>query len=187
MAVVAGVVSVKIRIDDITAEAKELSFQEAQTQVNLLLESEPLREYRIEGPIDVKVSYYRAGTELFFAGSLHASTHAVCARCAEEFVLPSERAFRFVLTPRAAGFGEEADLHAEDLELSLYEGDEIDLSPLVREQFLLSLPTRPLCADECRGLCPHCGINLNLAQCGCGAEPLDPRFAQLRGLKLGRS
>lgn len=177
----------KIRVDDITAEAKELSFEEAQAQVNLVLESEPLREYRIEGPISVTVSYYRAGTDLFFAGSLHASTHTVCARCAEEFMLPSERAFRFVLTPKAAGFGEEADLRSEDLEFSLYEGDGIDLSPLVREQFLLSLPTRPLCADECRGLCPHCGVNLNLAQCGCSAERFDPRFAAFRGLKLGRS
>lgn len=177
----------EIRVDDITAEAKELSFEEAEAEVNAVLEREPLREYRIEGPISVRVSYYRAGTDLFFAGNLHASTHAVCARCAEEFVLPSERRFRFVLTPKAAGFAEEADLHAEDLEFSLYEGDEIDLAPLIREQFLLSLPTRPLCADECRGLCPQCGINLNQAECGCDAEHFDPRFAMLRALKLRRS
>ncbi len=177
----------KLRVDDITAEAKEFSFEEAEAQVNVVLEREPVREYRIEGPISVTVSYYRAGTDLFFAGRLRASTKAVCARCAEEFLWPGERAFRFVLAPKAVGFAGETDLHAEDLEFSLYEGDEIDLAPLIREQFLLSLPTRPLCADECRGLCPHCGVNLNLAECGCAAESFDARFAALRSLKLRRS
>ncbi len=78
----------------------------------------------------------------------------------------SDRDFRLVLAPRAVGFEAETDLRDEDLEFSLYDGCEIDLSPLIREQFLLSLPTRLLCHEECRGLCPGCGTNLNHNQCG---------------------
>ncbi len=160
----------KLRVDDITADAKELSFAEPEGEINRILEKAPLTEFRILGPIGVNVSYYRAGTELFFHGGLGASTQAVCARCAEEFVAHNDRDFRLVLAPRAVGFGAETDLRDEDLEFSLYDGSEIDLSPLIREQFLLSLPTRPLCHEDCRGLCPGCGMNLNHTQCGCRGE-----------------
>lgn len=172
----------KLRIEDITAEAKGLSFEEPEGEVNRVLDKGPVHEFHVEGPIGVQISYYRAGTELFFSGELHAPTHAVCARCAEEFEQTSERGFRFVLTPKAVGYDDEND--AEDLELSVYEGDEVDLSPLIREQLLLSLPTRPLCREDCRGLCPRCGANLNLVQCGCAAADADPRLSALHKLKV---
>lgn len=175
-------ISVKLRIEDITAEAKGLSFEEPEGEVNRVLDKGPVHEFRVEGPIGVEISYYRAGTELFFSGELHAPTHAVCARCAEEFEQTSERDFRFVLTPQVVGYDDKND--AEDLELSVYEGNEVDLSPLIREQLLLSLPTRPLCREDCRGLCPRCGANLNLVQCGCAAEDGDRRLSALRKLKL---
>jgi uncharacterized protein len=181
------VILVILRIDDITAEAKELSFAEPEAEINRILEKGPLTEFRVQEPIGVTVSYYRAGTELFFEGGLHASTMAVCARCAEEFAAPSDRDFRFVLAPKVIGFGEEKDLRDEDLEFSLYQGDQIDLSPLVVEQFLLSLPTRPLCREDCRGLCPRCGINLNHGQCGCSIEVGHPGLQALRNLKVSPS
>lgn len=176
----------KIRVEDITAEAKQLSFDEPEVELNRILDRGPVREFWVEGPISVTVSYYRAGTELFFMGGLHAITRAVCARCAEEFAAPSDRSFRFVLSPRAIGLGEKNDPGYEDLEFSVYDGGEIDLSPLVREQVLLSLPTRPLCGEQCRGLCPRCGINLNHAQCECSPATGDPRLAVLRAVKVGR-
>ena len=177
----------KLRVEDITAEAKELSFAEPEAEINRVLEKGPPTEFRAKGPIDVDVSYYRAGTELFFEGDLHATTTAVCARCAEDFAAPSDRHFRMVLAPKSIGFDSDKDLRDEDLEFSLYDGDQIDLSPLVREQYLLSLPTRPLCGEDCRGLCPKCGINLNNGECSCSEETADPRFAPLRNLKVGRS
>ncbi|HLI79557.1 MAG TPA: DUF177 domain-containing protein [Candidatus Binataceae bacterium] len=177
----------KLRVDDITAEAKELSFAEPEADINRVLEKGPLTEFRVEEPIGVNVSYYRAGTELFFEGGLHAATTAICARCAEEFETSRDRDFRFVLAPKSIGFDDDKDLRDEDLEFSLYDGDQIDLSPLIREQFLLSLPTRPLCREDCRGLCPRCGINLNNGECSCSEETADPRLAALRNLKVGRS
>jgi len=178
---------VKLRIEDITAEAKELSFTEPETEINRILEKGPTTEFHVIQPIDVEVSYYRAGTELFFEGELHAATTATCARCAEEFEAARDRDFRFVLAPKSAGLDGGKDLRDEDLEFSTYDGDQIDLSPLVREQLLLSLPTRPLCREDCRGLCPKCGINLNNGQCSCSEEAVDPRLAPLRNLKVGRS
>jgi uncharacterized protein len=177
---------VKLRLDDITAEAKEISFAEPESEINRILGQGPVREYHVEGPIAVSVSYYRAGTDLFFAGEIGARTGAACARCAEEFDASATSPFRFVLAPKAVGPANEHNLKVDDLEFSLYDGDEIDLSPLIREQLILSLPTRPLCREDCRGLCPQCGINLNRETCGCREVRLDSRLAALRALKVSR-
>ncbi|MGH7916007.1 MAG: YceD family protein [Candidatus Binataceae bacterium] len=175
--------SVKLRVEDITAEAKELSFVEPEQELNRILARGSVNEYRLETPIAVDVAYYRAGTELFFQGVLKAMTRACCARCAEEFELPRERAFHYVLAPRVIGYDRQADLRAEDLEFSLYEGEQVDLTPLIREQMLLALTERPVCREECQGLCPHCGANLNDGDCGCRDEAFDPRLSVLRSIK----
>ncbi len=177
----------KLRLEDITAEAKDLSFAEPETEINRVLGQGAVRDFQIDGPIAVSVSYYRAGTDLFFSGRLEAQLSAACARCAEEVHATTYSPFRFVLAPRSVGPPSERNLRVDDLEFSLYDGDEIDLSPLVREQLMLALPTRPLCREDCRGLCPHCGTNLNRTACGCHEDKLDPRLAPLRALKISRS
>ena len=88
-----------------------------------------MREYQVEGPIAVNVSYYRAGADLFFAGQIQARTEAACARCAEEFDASSSSPFRFVLSPRSIGAANEHNLKVDDLEFSTYDGDEVRPEP----------------------------------------------------------
>lgn len=178
--------SVKLRIDDITAEEREVSFAEPEQEINRALARGALREYFIKAPLQVSLSYYRAGSEIFVGGTFDAATTAACSRCAEEFDLPSHRRFRYVLAPKAMSDENDLALRAEDLEFSFYQGDEIDLTPLIREQVLLALAERPLCREECRGLCPQCGANLNEGDCGCSIGGFDPRLAVLRNLKVSR-
>ena len=71
----------------------------------------------------------------------------------------------------------------DDLSTAFYENDEIDLGALMHEQFVLSLPMKPLCSEGCKGLCPVCGTNLNKGTCDCKPVWEDPRFAALRELK----
>ena len=177
----------KLKVDDIAAEAKELSFREPEEEVNRLLSRGDGGEWRFKAPIEVELSYYRAGTELFFEGRLAAATGAACARCAEEFEGAIERPFRFIMSPRAIAAEADAPDEPGDGEYAVYDGDEIDLSPLIREELLLALPTRPLCREDCRGLCPRCGTNLNQGECRCPEPAGDPRFAVLRSLKIQRS
>ena len=181
-----GVSTVKLRIDDITAEARELSFPEPEQDLNRILEKGPIREYCLTAPIKVDVSYYRAGTDIFLSGAVNATVQADCSRCAEEFRSSTERSFRYVLAPRVVGLDGEGHLRGEDLEFSTYEGDEVDLTPMIREQVLLALAARPLCREDCRGLCAYCGANLNEHECGCRAEARDPRLSVLRTIKVGR-
>ena len=177
----------KIKVDNIAAEAKELSFLEPEAEVNRALSEGAQKEWHFKAPIEVKVSYYRAGTELFFEGRLEAPTGALCARCAEEFESRTERPFRFILTPRSIAAEADAESDPTEGDYAVYDGDEVDLSPLIREELLLALPTRPLCREECRGLCPRCGTNLNQGECRCPEPAGDPRLAVLRTLKIQRS
>ena len=177
----------KLRVDDITAEAREISFAEPEAEINRTLGRGPVNEYRLDRPIQVGLSFYKAGTELFLTGEVEAKATACCARCAEEFKAERRRPFRYVLAPKSIGYDGDAEQRSDDLEFSLYEGDEVDLTPLIREQVLLALTDRPLCQEDCRGLCPQCGANLNESACGCRSERFDPRLAVLRTLKVGRS
>jgi uncharacterized protein len=178
----------KLRVDDITAEEREISFTEPEGEINRTLDRGPVNEYHLDHPIRVDLSYYRAGTELFLSGDVEAKATACCARCAEEFKLERHRAFRYVFAPKAIGYdSDDAEQRSDDLEFSIYEGDDVDLTPLVREQVLLALTDRPLCREDCRGLCPQCGANLNESACGCRSEKFDPRLSVLRAIKVRRS
>jgi uncharacterized protein len=175
----------KILVDDIGPSPEELSYTESVEELNARL-GRGVRDYRFPHGLAVRLAYYRAGLELFFEGTLRASVLGSCARCLEEYPFGLERRFRFVLVPRAAAETQPTRLKPDDLALSTYEGDEIDLTPLVHEQTILALPTRPLCDDGCRGLCPRCGANLNAGPCGCPAPASDPRLAVLRTLVRGK-
>lgn len=74
------------------------------------------------------------------------------------------------------------ELSGDDLDVYGYEGEEIDLTPLFREQIILAVPFAPLCSEECRGLCPQCGADRNQETCDC-KPPVDPRWAALQNLK----
>ena len=71
----------------------------------------------------------------------------------------------------------------DDLATAFYENERIDLGHLIMEQFQLAVPMKPLCTDECRGLCPQCGTNLNTGTCDCSRTWEDPRLAALKNLK----
>ena len=82
---------------------------------------------------------------------------------------------------------EEREVQEDDLDTSYYRDHQIDLNELLREQFYLALPMKPLCRDDCKGLCPQCGTNWNTGVCTCTSGWEDPRLAALKGLVNGES
>ena len=78
---------------------------------------------------------------------------------------------------------EGAQVREEDLDVFPFDGEKIDLEPVFREQFVLAVPFAPLCREDCKGLCPHCGTNLNLEQCSCSEPMEDPRWAALKEIR----
>jgi uncharacterized protein len=110
-----------------------------------------------------------------------------CSRCLDPFPLQVETQARltFCRVTGQVSLEKEMELTLEDLESAPFEGDEIDLWPPVYEQIVLSLPMKPLCHEDCRGLCPVCGVNRNRESCLCSDRKVDPRWECLRSLKIG--
>jgi uncharacterized protein len=142
-----------------------------------------------------ELDLYADGSHVFAAGGFRGEVVVACSRCIEPVRLPIEEKLRVTFMPRhelpaddaeAAKDGAEADgpeVAEEDLDLFPYDGEAIDLEPLFREQFVLAVPFAPLCREDCKGLCPQCGIDRNTGTCSC-EPPIDPRLAGLKGLKL---
>ena len=168
----------KLRVDRITDETTESRFVAPVGELNERLEHGASHEFRLVEPLEVEVRYYRAGEEIYFEGRYSTVVEGTCGRCVESFTLPVAAPFEFVLT-RAQPTDAAQELHTDDLALSFYSGDEIDVAPLIGEQLLLALPTRAVCREDCRGLCPSCGTNLNTDPCACKPAPADPRLAVL--------
>jgi len=129
----------------------------------------------------------RAGPEgagLRVKGTVETRLRLTCSRCLEVFTLPVRCPFDVTYSPIVPD-GDEVELGARDLTVGHLEGDTVDLAEMVHEQVLLGLPMAPVCAPECKGLCPRCGANLNGGPCGCEARAADPRFDALRKLRPG--
>jgi DUF177 domain-containing protein len=173
---------VKIRIEDIKETEKETAFVEEVSEINDSLANTGVVDYQFQAPVPVEIRYYRLGDDLFFHGRFDGVVTGTCARCLSEYPFPLRDDFTFVLKPAGDPAADQA-LAEDDVSLSFYDDDGVDLSPLVRESMILSLPTRPLCGEECRGLCPHCGANRNTTECACRDEWSDPRLDVLRTLK----
>jgi len=108
------------------------------------------------------------GRDILVRGKLKGSLNLTCSRCLEAFTAPVAAAFDLLLVPgpeTITAQGEE--LTTADLDLDYYAGEVVDLERLLREQIILMVPLKPLCAEDCRGLCPRCGANRNRESCGC--------------------
>ena len=177
----------KIPVDEIPQSPKEITFSENIEGLNEIFRRNRNPDFGFPPGLDVRLTYYRSGADLIFNGTFAGEFTGFCGRCLEQYGFTLDQDFAFVLTPekRKSERGAE-ELHGSDLGLSTYSGDEIDLAPLIAEQVMLALPTRPLCSDDCRGLCRACGANLNTEACDCSANTGDPRMAIFRNLKVGR-
>jgi len=177
----------KISVDEIPQSPKEIDFSESVEELNQLFSRERSRDFGFPPTIDVHLVYYRSGPEVFFSGSFRGNCTGLCGRCLEEFGFTLDHEFGLILTPGPKKSAHRVlELHRDDLGLSYYSSDEIELAPLIAEQVLLALPTRPLCSENCRGLCGGCGVNLNRDACICANSGSDPRTALFRTLKVGR-
>lgn len=118
-------------------------------------------------------------------GRLKAQLSLTCCRCLQTFSRELEKTFdlEYAPDPKVEREGEELALNYEDLEVGFYRNDQLDLRSAVGEQILLEVPMKPLCREDCRGLCDQCGADLNSGECGCERRTFDPRLATLLELK----
>ena len=141
-------------------------------------------DFRVLVPVSLQFDIYKDKRHFRLVGRVQTTLELACSRCLDPFPLPVEAAFDLRYQPTTVNTGEgEREIQEDDLTTAFYQNDEIDLGQLMVEQFYLSLPMKPLCSPDCRGLCPVCGINRNRNSCTCTIDTDDPRLAALKALK----
>ena len=149
------------------------------------LEGEPALasdEARLVARCNLNLHATRAGDEVELIGSVNAAVGFECDRCLKPLSIPIDQSFDLFYVPPVKA-GDERELGTDDLSTGFYQGESIDLDDLVREQLELALPMARLCSEDCQGLCPNCGANLNDGKCACGVTQVDERWAALSELK----
>ena len=108
-----------------------------------------------------------------------------CSRCLKSFERSIEKNFEldYRPDPMVEEEGEEFSLTYSDLDIGFYRDQRLDLSSLISEQVVLEIPMKPVCHEECRGLCDQCGADLNEGDCDCKPHSVDPRLATLERLR----
>ncbi len=139
-------------------------------------------DFRQATPVKVDAVAELAGSEIRIRGHLGTTLETTCDRCVVPVSIPIERDFDLFYRPMATiAKAEEVELPPDELEVGFFTGDGIELADVVTEQVILSLPMKVVCNADCRGLCPSCGVNLNLGKCGCmPTTPEDSPFSSLK-------
>lgn len=145
-------------------------------------------DFRQVEPLDVRATAELVDNQIRICGTFHTRLELVCARCLETVVEEVSKNFDLFYKPmNAIARDEEVRLKLDDTEMAFFEGDGLFLADVLAEQVNLSLPMKVICRSDCRGLCPHCGANLNQEECRCESHASDPRLAPLARLKQGWS
>jgi uncharacterized protein len=169
----------KIELRSLKEEVNYLELEESpSTSGGLRLEAEGVE---FSCPVKLNLKLLKSGKNYIGRGEIETKINLECSRCLKIFTQILKSEIRFFLK-------EEKDqliLEAEDRESQIRPGSFFKLDDLVRESLILSLPFKPLCTEECKGLCPVCGIDLNLSTCKCKKDLIDPRWEKLKDLKLG--
>ena len=168
----------RLNLQEITESEKQVEFSHVIRLVEKGADKEDW-DYRFPEPVWTRVRFHRSGTTLIFSGEVRALAQGHCSRCLEPYRIEIEKPFRLSLIPALQHRGG-IRLNVEDLDQGFYAGNDIDLGHLVQEEVILELPIRPLCKEECLGLCSECGGNLNEGGCSCAPESKSPGVLRVR-------
>ncbi len=169
-------------IDLITLRDSPFEFEISLAPEEIDLESGDAKLKTAAG-VKGKLTRHIAQTDV--EGTIRAELEVECTRCLQKIDKAAEFEFEAAfVTQENFTEAKEAELNANDLDVSVFEGDKIDLTELVREQILLNLPEQVFCRADCKGLCEKCGANRNLIDCSCQEKEIDPRWQGLRELNI---
>jgi uncharacterized protein len=165
--------------DSLRDEHVERTYQPGQFDPSIVQDE----EYKVVAPVHLLIDVHKDRDAYRVTGRVQTRLQLECGRCLETFEIPVDSPFELRYVPETSNTGQgEREIEEDDLTTAFYKDEMIDLAELMHEQFVLALPMKPLCSDACKGLCPHCGTNLNKGTCDCAPTWTDPRLAVLQGL-----
>jgi len=167
----------------ISLEAAETSPVAFDFELEIPLESldrEPLVELspvRFTGEVGPIEGGYSLNGRLAYSGRLE------CSRCLASYPFSTDDEFSLLLYPHRKGDEPERELGRDELDVSFYDDPDVPVRPIVEERIQMAVPMKPLCEEDCKGLCPTCGADRNRGDCTCRNEATDPRWEALSKLK----
>ncbi|OGQ33804.1 MAG: hypothetical protein A3F16_03885 [Deltaproteobacteria bacterium RIFCSPHIGHO2_12_FULL_43_9] len=117
-----------------------------------------------------RIHVVRNRDNVVFSGTMNGGIKLICSRCCEPYSFVIDRDFLSTYCryyERRGAIREEVKLTKGDLDLTFFNGEEIDLAELLNEQLQLAMPYRPVCREDCKGICSYCGKDLNFGDCNC--------------------
>lgn len=128
-------------------------------------------------PVKAVLNATNTGQTIMVEGTVSGVLQLNCCRCLEPFHYPVEVPFAEIYTTAVE--------KAKEEEAILFSGDILDVTPEALKCLIMALPMKAVCHEECQGLCPGCGQNLNQGRCGCAGTEVDPRLSVLRDILKG--
>jgi uncharacterized protein len=169
-----------MRIELASLDSGKGVFAHTYAPEELVLEDERVK---LIEPAEVSGKVRQQDSRSHVSGHLKAQVEAECDRCLKLVELQIDSRFKLEYVTVEDYWAQQAvELTEEDLDLSVFDGEAIDIDDLVKEELLLAVPDHVLCGEGCKGICAVCGANKNSVECGCEARDIDPRWAGLKKL-----
>ena len=172
-----------MRIELESLEGPRAGFAHEYTVGELDLEDEAIR---LTTPPTVSGRLRREGARVKLDGKIDAQLQLECDRCLKPIDFPVASRFKLeYVTREVYQAQQDLELTEEDLDLTVFDGEVIDVDALVREELLLAVPTQLLCQKDCKGVCSVCGVDRNVKDCFCQVQEIDSRWEGLKELVKG--
>jgi uncharacterized protein len=173
-----SVSGMEIKVADIPVEGLKVELAVEAEEIGALDE-----DVKVIGPVKADFALKKIGDTVFLTGGIDATLELVCSRCGGVYQSGASSRLKLDLNPlESLSKEEEKELRAGDLEVEFYEDGVIDTTDFIREQLLLQVPMKPLCREQCLGLCQYCGQDKNLGECACEPPMGHPGLTGLKDL-----
>ncbi len=185
-----------ISVDELKEAGLLLNLEEPLIAFPVLIEIADSGSCQFVGPVTIQAKAFKIHEMVVVEGQAAVCATFTCSRClkgfeqsvSSEFVLTYCRELPQVeVEVEVDGEEEGAELSADDMGLILFDGQKIDLSESIQEQLVMAMPSRPVCDEKCKGLCPQCGVDLDLVSCDCRPQAVSLKMAALKDFKVKKT
>ncbi len=179
----------KLAVDRIKSKPIDLHIEEPVETFPVLTGMQKDQICKFTGFVQGDITAAHEYDHIRVSGRVSVPLSLSCSRCLvdyDSFVDVNFTVFFRKDTENQAVDGDDIELGEQDLLSSIYQGDEIDLTHEIEEQVAMEIPLKPLCSENCKGLCHSCGIDLNISKCTCVKETASLAFSALKDFKVSK-
>jgi uncharacterized protein len=174
----------RIRVDEIPESGRTLRLHWDEEKLRQFVPPDDPFNLKLIRPVNVVLDVNKSTDHIRITGKIEGSLEVDCHRCLRTFSFPlNEDVDLYLIEGDQEAEDEEKEIDLEEPAYEFFDGEVIEIDQLIAEQIFLTLPVKVLCSEDCKGICPGCGANLNEEACQCKADSSRSPFAKLESLK----